>query len=384
MTTTLEKPVPLKDTYTSTGVKMYHHVHAMESLRNGTGRPITTHLMPTSKCQDSCSFCSVMTRKNNALKMWEMEAYLDILCGFGLKSVIISGGGNPLLWVCPETKKGIADLIDAIHGRGLEIGMITNGMKMRDYDGRMSYATLPSAQLDKLTWLRISCSGWDHPRGVVEVPDIDPSKTTLGGSYVLHDTYLAPGEPAHGKVSTLPDLIRYNGDLSQKPIRGKERLPELTERIRGFVHQYSPAYFRTLPNCLERSEIANRCKDLQEICDAVDPNVVFCQYKQPNPHTTCTLGYVHPVLSETGRVFPCDSCVLNDEASHSFDERWSICHWSEIAALYEAPVRSLIKNPLKMCDGCVFGTTNRILESVWRGGDDITPVGPVPTHVNFV
>lgn len=352
-------------------------------MRNGTGRPITTHVMPCSQCQDSCSFCSVATRKKNALSMRAIESYLDILCEFGLKSCILSGGGNPLLWLCPETKKGISDLIDAVTDRGLECGMITNGSKLRDYGGRMSYATLRPSSLDKLTWLRVSCSGWDHPRGVVEVPDIDPSKTVLGGSYVLHDTYIAAADP-HGKTSTMADVIRLGADANQKPIRGKDRLPELTERIRGFVETYQPGYFRTLPNCLERSEIANRCKDLQVLCDAVNPNVVFCQYKPPNPHTSCTLGYVHPVLSETGRVFPCDSCVLNDEAQHSFDERWSICHWSEIRSLYEQPIRSLIKDPQKQCDGCVFGNTNRILAGVVDGTIDITPTGPVPQHVNFV
>ena len=383
-TSVIDRPVvPLVSTYTSTGEKLFHHTHAMESLRNGTGRPITTHAMPTSRCQDSCSFCSVATRKNNSLKMWEIESYLDTLCEFGLKSCILSGGGNPLLWVCPETKKGIADLIDMIHAKNLQIGMITNGMKLRDYGGRMSYATLPPKQLDKLTWIRVSCSGWDHPRGVVEVPDIDPSVTTLGGSYVLHDSYIASGDP-HGKTSTMADVIRLGADVSQKPIRGKDRLPELTERIQEFVETYRPSYYRTLPNCLERSEIASRCKDLQVLADAVDPNVVFVQYKPPNPHTSCHLGYVHPVLSETGRVFPCDSCTLNDEANHSFDERWSICHWSEIRSLYEAPVRSLIKNPLVMCDGCVFGNTNRILSGVVDGTIDITPHGPVPEHVNFV
>ena len=61
--------------------------------------------------------------------------------------------------------------------------------------------------MDMLTWVRVSMSGLDHKRKIVEVPDIDKSKTTLGFSYVYHDIYYEPLDPNHGKVSSIDDLI---------------------------------------------------------------------------------------------------------------------------------------------------------------------------------
>lgn len=290
-----------------------------------------------------------------------------------------------MLYKCPKTKKGISELIHAVADRGLEVGMICNGMKLREYDGgRIGYATLTPEACDRLLWLRVSMSGIDHPRGVVEIPDIDPSKTKLGLSWVMHDTYLCPTEPNHGKVSTLADLKAYGGDLTQKPIRGKDRLPVVTEQIREYVEKYPVSYVRLLPNCIERAQILPRCKDLQVMADAIDNTICFVQYKKPEAPRACVLGYVHPVMNSDGKIFACDSVVLQDKAKHKFDTGWSLCNWQDVAQLYETPVKSLIENPAKKCPQCVFSQSNNLLTGVWEGTIDPTPVGPVPEHVNFL
>src|SRR5260221_9641685 len=92
--------------FTSTGSKFFYHQNVMQNLRDGKGLPITSHLMPTDICQHTCAFCSVATREGNVLTMNDMRVYLEQLVPLGLKSVIISGGGNPLLYKCPETKEG--------------------------------------------------------------------------------------------------------------------------------------------------------------------------------------------------------------------------------------------------------------------------------------
>ncbi len=90
--------------FTSTGSKFFFHQNAMQNLRDGKGVPITTHLMPTDICQHTCAFCSVATREGNVLTMSEMKAYLEQLVPLGLKAVIISGGGNPLLYNWHDNK----------------------------------------------------------------------------------------------------------------------------------------------------------------------------------------------------------------------------------------------------------------------------------------
>ncbi len=374
--------VPLKSVYTSDGFKFFAHQEAMQNLKNGKGQPIVTHLMPTDICQHSCAFCSVQTRDGDTLPLRDMIDYLDILIKWGLKAVIISGGGNPILYRT-KSGEGFNELVTHIHDRGLDIGVITNGMGLRDYGERKSWKSVTPETLDKLTWIRISMSGLDHIENQVYVPDVDPTKTTLGFSYVFHDLYDEPADKHHGKVSTPKDLITL--DLKgRKPVWwAKSRIPVLTDQISYYVEKYHPKYVRLLPNCLEPELISERCGILQEMANKIDPSVVFVQYKPPKAPKACYLGYVHPVLNSDGYVYPCDSCVLNETAGHKFNTPWRICHWSEIGELYEKPVRSLV-DPQVLCPGCVFTESNTLLGKVREGLIDLQAPAIVPEHVNFI
>ena len=374
----------LLDTFTSTGSKFFAHQEAMTKLRNGRGQPVTSHVMLTDVCQHTCAFCSVQARAGDSLPFDDVMAYLDTLLRFGLKAVILSGGGNPILYRCKTTGKNFNDVVGAIHERRLEIGLITNGMPLAtSISGRRAWKTVDFNSLDKLTWVRISMAGLDHDEREVYVPDIDPTKTTLGFSYVAHDIYQEPADPHHGKVSTKRDIL--SGEIFRPPDRSfNARIPELTEQIGTYVKAHKPKYVRLLPNCLEPDLIPRRCEQLQAMANKIDPNVVFVQQKPPKAPHACYLGYIHPVLNCDGWVYPCDSCVLNDAAGHQFANPWRVCRWDEVARLYESPVRSLIADPVKTCPGCVFTGSNELLRGVVDGSADLAPPSETPTHVNFV
>lgn len=382
----------LAESFTSTGAKLFMHQNAMQALREGRGTAIVAHVLPNDLCDATCAFCSVATREGNALTLSEISGFLSQLQPHGLKAVIISGGGNPILYKCKETGANFNDLVELIHSRGLEIGLITNGLKLKEYPGgRKSWLTVKPETLDKCLWIRISMAGLDHKEKEVYVPDIDPSKTTLGFSYVYHDIYDEPLDKNHGKVSTPLDLITplAEGDCSRVQY-GKDRLPWLQEQIAVYVRDYKPAYVRLLPNCLEPQKIESRCEELQQVADAIDPQTVFVQYKPPRAPEMCLIGYGHPVLNSDGFVYPCDSVVLaaadigykTGQPNHKFESPWRICHWSEIGKIYEQPVRSLVDSK-KLCQGCVFTKTNELLEAVYRGAATPLPLVP-PIHPNFV
>ncbi len=400
----------LNDTYTSTGHKFFAHQEAMQNLRNGKGQCITTHVMLTDICNHSCAFCSVQARAGDSLVFDNVMSYLDILMKYGLKSVILSGGGNPILYKCKVSGKNFNDVVDAIHGRGLEIGLITNGMPLRlfqpgtnfsieiphnfeqisqlAYLGRRSWKMVQPETLDKLTWIRISMAGLDHEEHKVYVPDVDSNKTALGFSYVAHDLYHEAADPYHGKVSRPLDIL--SGDRGRKPdLAFEDRINELTDEIASYVEGYKPRYVRLLPNCLEPSLITHRCGQLADMAEEVNSKVgrevVFVQHKPPKAPHACLLGSIHPVLNADGFCYPCDSVVLNEAAGHKFGETWRMCHWSEIGKLYENKLpHSLISNTLKQCPGCVFTRSNEILQGVRDGSIDPIPPVETPEHVNFV
>lgn len=355
----------------------------MQKLRDGKGMPIVSHLMVTDICNFRCAFCSVHYREGDTLKMSQIDNYLDQLCELGLKAVIISGGGNPPLFKCPETKADFNDLVGSIHDRGLEIGLISNGLPMAQYpDGRWSWKTTKPETLDKLTWLRISLSGWDHPQQECHTPDIDPTKTALGGSYVLHDIYKEPADKKHGQVSTLSDVITPLQEGDGRTFYGEERLPWLREKMIEWKEKYNPKYVRLLPNCLEPQFIEKRAVVLRDFANSIDPNVFFVQVKPPRQPHRCFKGYPHPVANCDGYVYPCDSTVLSADAKHKFGEAWRICKMEDIGKFYANPIKPNVPN--NICPGCVFSDQTDLIASIVDGMEIPIPSGPAPEHVNFV
>lgn len=370
--------------YTSTGEKLWWHQEAMQNLRNGKGMPVVAHILPEDRCQDFCSFCSVMTRAGNQLPFGVVKGILDQLVPIGLKAIIISGAGNPILYKCKLTGKDINDVIDEIHGRGLQIGMISNGMPLKEYPcGRTSWKTVKPETLDKLTWLRISMSGLDHKRRVVEVPDVDQSKTTLGFSWIMADQYDEPLEPNHGQVGTLDDLITPLKEGDGRAHYVMDRMPWIEEQIRFYVEKYNPRYARFLANCNQPELIPERHAVLSAMAKRIDPTRCFSQFKPPRQPQACYKGYPHPVINSDGYLYSCDSVVLNKDAHHKFNNKWRVCRWDEITELYSKPIRPLVPNDI--CPGCVFSGQVDLLSDVVNGRMEIPPSPATePEHSSFI
>lgn len=393
----------LATSFTSTGEKLFHHQEAMQALRDGKGLPIHAWLAPHDLCNHKCSFCSVGERAGDALAFPVIEKYFRTLVGLGLKAVTISGGGNPLLYRCKETGKTIDDLISFLFGLGLQVGMITNGMPMRDYEAdpdfrgtittrwtsgsetktrtRRSWKTLRPETLDKLTWCRISMSGIDHNHKEQEVfvPDFDPEITSLGFSWIMSDSYEEPSHK-HGWVSTPEDIRTEIAD--RKVVWAIDRLPFVESKIREYVERHNPRYVRLLSNCLQPDLIPERHRILSEMADRIDPSRVFSQHKPPRQPKKCFKVLPHPCLNSDGWVYPCDSVVLNRDAGHKFGSKWRICRADEIAELYANP--SKFQMPDGICAGCVFADQVDLIYSIANGAETPVPEGPEPAHVNFV
>lgn len=350
--------------------------------------PIHAWLAAHDICNHKCSFCSVGEREGDVLSFNIIKPYFETLAELGLKAVTLSGGGNSILYRCRETGADFNDLVDFLYGLGLQIGVITNGMAMKNYhvEGpalvareRRSWMAVHPETLDKMTWCRISMSGIDHNHREqqVFVPDFDKSKTTLGFSWIMSDSYQEPTHK-HGWVSTERDVRTPGGQV----VRAVDRLPLIEERIAGYVQEYQPAYVRLLCNCLEPDRIPERHQMLSEMASRIDPNVCFSQFKPPRQPQKCFKVLPHPCLNSCGNVFACDSVVLNHDAGHKFANPWKICHASQIRDLYEHP--ELFKMPDGICPGCVFSDQVDFIHEVRHGMLPMEPNTSEPSHVNFV
>lgn len=386
----------LKDSYTSVGNKLFYHQEAMQALRDGKGMPIHAWLAAHDLCNHRCSFCSVGERAGDVLSFNVIKPYFETLTRLGLKAVTLSGGGNSILYKCRETGADFNDLVDFLHGLGLQIGVITNGMPMKEYPihgagrgefrsigpkTRRSWKAVHPETLDKMTWCRISMSGLDHnhKEQQVFVPDFDPSKTTIGFSWIMSDSYEEPTHK-HGWVSTPEDI---KTDIENRSIvRAVDRLPWIEEQIKRYVELYNPSYVRLLANCLQPDLIPERHRMLSDIAIRIDPTRVFSQFKPPRQPKRCAKVLPHPCLNADGFVYPCDSTVLNRDAGHKFGSRWRICRADQIGELYEDP--SKFSMPDGICPGCVFADQVDLIHDIVNGMETPIPEGPEPHHVGFV
>lgn len=371
----------LATSFTSTGEKLLFHQEAMENLRNGRGLPISCWIAPTDICNARCSFCSVGERVGDVLPMRIINGFLDQLCPLGLKSVTLSGGGNPLLYKCPETKTDFNGLAESIHARGLEMALITNGMPLREYPGgRRSWKTCRPDVIDFFTWIRISMAGLDHPEKTVYVPDINHFITTLGFSWIMSDSYEEPSHK-HGWVSTPEDIRTMM--LDRKVVKAEDQLPWIEEQIRHYVERHNPGYVRLLCNCLQPELIPERHATLTAMAERIDKERVFSQFKPPRqPRRQCAKVYTRPCLNANGIVYCCDSVVLNKTAGHKFGSEWGVCRWSEVGELFATPIRKVIKDDI--CPGCVFADQVDFIGGVVSGETIGYDVGAEPQHINFV
>jgi len=130
--------------------------------------------MPTEICNLRCIFCSVAQRGEEGklypdLTMNQIKYVVEFLKEKGLKAIILSGGGEPVIY--PEINK----LIEYLYQNGLEIGLITNGVLLKD--------KIKKDNIDKLTWIRVSINTLDYLEKI-DLPELNPKKTILGMSYI--------------------------------------------------------------------------------------------------------------------------------------------------------------------------------------------------------
>src|SRR6204780_5286825 len=106
-----------------------------------TSHPVLAHIVPTRRCNLSCTYCNEFDDFSKPVPVSEMIRRIDLLANLGT-SIIAFSGGEPLLH--PE----LDDLIVRIRRRGAIAGMITNGYLLTaDRIQRLNRAGLEHMQI---------------------------------------------------------------------------------------------------------------------------------------------------------------------------------------------------------------------------------------------
>lgn len=321
--------------FTSTGDKFVYHKSSLDAFRNKTGKTIiSTHISPEGTCNLRCPFCSVAYRNSigNRIELGTIKKYVNTLKRYGLKAVILTGGGEPTLY--PQINELIEFLYDEA---GLEIAMISNGTMLNK---------IAPKNRKKFTWLRISVNLFDGWEQKINIPKefINP-KTTIGFSHIY--------------------TLEHN--YGDKKIDYKEILGKIIK----LMDKFNVQYLRLLPNCLIKGDKFNyQHVGLDKLVASFKDKRIFHQLKihQIPDFKMCYQSYFRPYLSEErnpwdnkpGSVFPCDSIVLNQSVK-KFLKKYAVCPPEKIGDYLDRKIKQNFK-PAIDCRGCVFVRNNKIIE----------------------
>jgi organic radical activating enzyme len=308
------------NTFTSTGMKFLHKV-AQDNDLLFNPRPLSLQVALTERCNLRCSFCSVVNREKKF--EWDYDHLLkatDKFRDMGIKTVEITGGGEPLMYPFFE------DYVRHCIILGLEVGLITNGILLKKVSPIL---------LDAMSWVRISMNCLDYVKEI-EIPHI---LGTLGFSYVYGDD---------SSVSTL-------------------------QRVVDLAKEHHATYVRVVPNCLSSEEaLQNQHSLLKTIVDSVG-EPAFYQQKEYGQSKRCRWCFYKPFLYCNEMVYPCSSIAINPNADKSFEPSYAICHWKDIETrMYNGKFDDVVD--VSRCDRCVFEGQNNLIDSL------LEPV----QHKNFI
>jgi len=132
MNTNENKHKELTQKYSTWGDKLLQHTDVLHSIQyDKKFKPITIQLAPTEVCSSGCPFCSVAERPlKSYLPFVKIKKILEDFKTLGAKSLEITGGGEPLIYIDKETKDDINSIIEYAHQLKYDIGIITNTLKL--------------------------------------------------------------------------------------------------------------------------------------------------------------------------------------------------------------------------------------------------------------
>lgn len=292
--------------YTSSNMKLLHHLDRLQLAQTGVFKPIMLELAPTNKCDLKCVFCSVANRDlSKELSLDDIINAVETFKHLGLLSVELTGGGDPLCH--PD----IANIVDALSAMQLKLGLITNGLRLN--------TALTQKQLGKFEWIRISLNSLDY---VKNLRFKIPSGPTLGFSYVWNSL-------------SAPDKL---------------------DQVSKYAQKYNAQYVRVVGDCLSSDRIDKARKEIAPLMPKY-PSFFFSMKGYDKPKE-CWLGYLRPFLNADGFIYRCSA---NPLINRKFHPHFRMCDCSQIISFWKKPAKPF---PTNTCRLCFFKEQNELLSNI--------------------
>lgn len=136
--------------------KLLAHVHRWKQIKRGRAipAPILITVDPTNVCNFNCVWCNAEAIRSNRRGQLSEKILLDLVdflphwgegnkkIEAGVKAICVAGGGEPLL------NSATAPFIDKAASNGIEIGVVTNGVRIENNIDALSQCTWVGVSMD--------------------------------------------------------------------------------------------------------------------------------------------------------------------------------------------------------------------------------------------
>jgi radical SAM protein with 4Fe4S-binding SPASM domain len=248
-------------------------------------RPLLAIVYPSYVCNHSCQGCSYeeLNRKGNVFLDTENFAeLLKSLHSLGVKSIELSGGGEPTLH--PE----FCELVKRAANSGFELGLLTNGSLL---SGEMA-----NLVVDHFTYVQVNVDASDAR----VYNQIHRPSEAFGFQTVLNNLEGMLGK-RNQKNSKL--TVGAKALLCQANMNFMEEMVNLTKDIGCDYIRFKPR--RNAEECLS-PEQADRADDLIETLQKkYSPFLICGEVLSSRINMKCWLSPLHILVDPLGDVFPC-------------------------------------------------------------------------------
>jgi len=248
---------------------------------------------------------------------------------YGMKSVTITGGGEPLM------HHNINEMIKLFNSRNIEVGLVTNGSLIE----RLS-------TLENITWIRISSTDY------------------------LKEQFKSIGTTLNNFLHRLDNVVENNKnvDWSFSHVLGKEPDFHLIRKLLDFANEHNFTHMRIVNDIFiadqltdEMNRIINYHRNLK-----IDDSIVNYQDRSEwtKGYNPCYLSILKPVIGADGYIYPCcGTQYALKEPSRDYEELMRMGHINNL--------EDVLSNQWffdgSICYKCYYGNYNRVLKVLMKG-----------------
>ena len=295
-------------------------------IRNGKIKPLHIRIYPTNRCNTKCSWCCYKNDdRESELSTFELRSIIYQFKKLGTEAITWSGGGEPTI------HSGLRAAICYAYNKGIDCGLITNGLKWSSD----KYADDSFMDINKaLKWMRVSVidtESGNYNDNIIKIIAKRFPEVAVGISFVVtkdvcFDTAMALCEIAN-------------------------KTPNITH-IKFIQDSY---------NLQGGSDVA-LCK-IEELCSKItDKGIYIHRDKFTEGADKCYVSLLKPVIAADGSVFPCCDVQHAIEDVHYNPSGFRISHWREFADLTKPFDGS-------ECLKCYYDNYNHFLDQLTEKGE---------------